>query len=271
VLRRGGNKIGGRVAGAIASKIPVAGIVGGSSALLATPFNALMEGMDAVGALPQIFNGTGIALPKSWGFSGKDALGWSDSNEFRRHTTPGFGDNARIMGFKDPTGGALDYAGSALNAWAKPVRTVANIADGAYKLPQEIYGAATSGPSAEAVQQSENYMKKLEADGVSSRWAVGQMPGQGGRPADDPLTKRDTLYQQAIDRIPIHSWSRETRNAAQDHAIAGAAGFPVEGIAAYDYRLAQGMSPAEAVADAKRYAVAMQQYQQQQQQVAQPQ
>jgi len=250
--RRLGNKIGGRVGGAIASKIPL-GAAGVGAGLLATPFNALMEGADAAGALPKWLGGTG------WGNAG-----WSDSNEFRQHTTPGFGANARIMGFKDPTGGVLDYAGSALNSWAKPVRTVANIAEGAYKLPQELYGAATSGPSAEAVQQSENYMKKLEADGVSSRWAVGQMPGQGRRPADDPLTKRDTLYQQAIAQ-------GMDRNAAQDHAIAGAAGFPVEGMAGYNYGLEQGMTQAESIAGAKRLVVLMQQRQQQRQQQQQQQ
>ena len=235
--RRLGNKIGGRVGGAIASKVPIAG-AGVGAGLLATPINALMEGADAAGALPQWLGGTGMGN-----------VGWSDSNEFRKHTTPGFGENARIFGYKDPTGGALDYAGSALNSWAKPVRTVANIAEGAYKLPQELYGAATSGPSAEAVQQSEDYMKKLEADGVSSRWAVGQMPGQGRRPADDPLTKRDTLYQQAIAQ-------GMDRNAAQDHAIAGAAGFPVANMRTYNTGLEQGMSPADAVAGAQDNAIA---------------
>jgi len=43
-------------------------------------------------------------------------------------------------------------------------------------------------------RESDNYMKSLEDRGVSSRYAEGQMPGQGTRPADDPLTKRDLEF-----------------------------------------------------------------------------
>ncbi len=76
-----------------------------AAGLWATPINAAVEAVDAVGILPQWAGGTGIGN-----------FGWSDELEFRQQTLP--------------AGGMGSYLSSGLNAFTHPIRSTYTLIEG---------------------------------------------------------------------------------------------------------------------------------------------
>ena len=63
--------------------------------------NAITEGLDAAGLLPQAAGGTGFMAPKAWGGSGMDAFGW-DQQGFENQTMQQGGARNFVSGVMNP-------------------------------------------------------------------------------------------------------------------------------------------------------------------------
>jgi len=118
--------------------------IGGTASLWATPINGALELVDGVGLLPEMLGGK-----RETGF------GWSDHKKFMNDVTP---DNT-ILGFKDPTNGLLSYAGAAINANMKPIRSLINLPGEAYAASKEVGNAVGA---ARGVQQGQAQLQHVQ-------------------------------------------------------------------------------------------------------------
>jgi hypothetical protein len=163
-VNKGVASVASRASGKIAPKLlSGAANVGGP---LATPINAGMEGLDAIGALPEAMGGTGLGN-----------VGWANEIDFRNETSPTSGG---YTGKWAPLG----YLGAAFNSWSKPVRSTTNLLTGAVAAPYQAGKAMWQGSNLDNQWDALNARRQANNQPSYTQQNSGWTAGDVRLPAD---------------------------------------------------------------------------------------